>query len=58
MTPGWEVVTVDAEDIDTGLLFEIVNVIPAFGPRHEPSPDCWCHPAVSPGGLIVHEVMH
>lgn len=57
-TGTWHVVDSECEDAETLEVRLYINVAPDFGPEHEYSPDCWCHPHVADDGVITHNVMH
>ena len=40
---SWYIKEVDCEHPVTGEK-TFINVIPDFGRKHEPHPDCWCNP--------------
>lgn len=39
---------------------EITHVYPLFGPEHEMSLSCWCHPSVDDecDNLVIHNVQN
>ena len=55
---GWHVLQVDAENMDTGEVYEIFNVLPNYGPEHHPTPGCWCHPEFDVNNVLRHNVHH
>lgn len=45
-------------DETTGRVAVECHVMPLFGPEHEASKLCWCHPETDKYGLTEHNVMH
>lgn len=55
---GWYVLPAVAENLDTGEVYELQNVIPNYGRDHEPTPGCWCHPELHVNNVLQHNVFH
>lgn len=54
---SWACVEAECEHAGTGEERTFYNVIPCWGPKHEPHPDCWCEPEQD-GGLVIHREVH
>lgn len=56
--PGWLVIPVVAENLQTGEVYELSNHIPSYGPEHHPTPGCWCQPEFDANNVLTHNVFH
>lgn len=54
----WMAEVLEIVDETTGRVAVECHVMPLFGPEHEASKLCWCHPETDKHGLTEHNVMH
>lgn len=50
---GWFVREAECEH-SSGEERTFYSIEPDFGPKHEPHPDCWCHPDIDSDDVVIH----